>query len=180
MTGHAEIDGLKRVPNGTHPNVYIRPARTPLRVVVPIRTETRKNTVAHWRTFVQGHVMLLSRFSLAVVFFWFGILKVASVSPVAGLLRSSIPFLANSPCLQLLGVVEMAIGIGLLVNRLTKTATLLMIFHLLGTFSVFLIAPHLMFAPTFPALTMDGEFVLKNIVLLSAALVIICSRTPRS
>ena len=60
-------------------------------------------------------------------------------------------------------------------NALTKTATILMVIHLAGTFSLFLIAPRLMFAPAFPALTIEGEFVVKNIVLISSAFVILLS-----
>jgi len=181
MTGTREIDELKKVhPGVARAPVYHRPRRIPLRVVVPIKSAARENAAEKVRAFVQTHVMFLSRLSLATVFFWFGILKVANVSPAAGLLRGSIPFLANSPYVQLLGGAEIVIGIGLLVNPLTKTASLLMILHLLGTFSLFLIAPRLMFAPAFPELTMAGEFVLKNIVLLIAALIIMCSRPPRT
>lgn len=124
------------------------------------------------RDFAARHALFLPRLSLATVFFWFGVLKVANLSPVASLLRGSIPFLGEIPYLQLLGVAEMVIGAGLLVNRLANQATLLMIFHLLGTMSLFVIAPSLIFAPVFPVLTMDGEFVLKNVVLITSALVI--------
>jgi uncharacterized membrane protein YkgB len=110
------------------------------------------------------------------VFLWFGVLKVANVSPVIELLRASIPFLASSPYLQILGIVEITIGAGLLVDRLARQATALMILHLLGTLSLIAIAPSVMFAPAFPELTMAGEFVLKNVVLMSSALVIICAR----
>ncbi len=150
----------------------------PVRVVVPIRASlvTTKGILERCRDFAAPHALFLLRLSLATVFFWFGALKVASASPVVELLRASIPFLAGSPYLRILGIVEITIGAGLLVDRLARQATALMILHLLGTLSLIVIAPSVMFAPAFPVLTMAGEFVLKNVVLMSSALVIMCAR----
>ena len=150
------------------------------RIVVPIRPHagTSEGALEKYRDLAARHAVFLLRLSLAIVFFWFGVLKVANLSPVAGLLRASIPFLADSPYLQILGIVELTIGTGLLFDRLTKQATVLMILHLLGTLSVLVVSPSVIFAPAFPVLTMAGEFVLKNIVLITAALVIMLAR-PR-
>jgi putative oxidoreductase len=153
----------------------------PARIVVPILSDSRGNDglFEKCRDFAARHVLFLSRLSLATVFFWFGVLKVANVSPVTNLLRAAFPFLAETPYLEILGIAEIVIGVGLLMNRLTKQATFMMILHLLGTLSLFIIAPRLIFAPTFPVLTMDGEFVLKNVVLITSALVIMLLR-PRT
>ena len=43
------------------------------------------------------------------------------------------------------------------------------VFHLMGTFGVLIFSPHAAFYPWFPFLTMDGEFVIKNLVLMAAA-----------
>jgi putative oxidoreductase len=150
----------------------------PTRFVVPIRanTVTTEGLLERCRDFAAPHALFLLRLSLASVFFWFGVLKVANVSPVIDLLKVTIPLLAGSPYLQILGIVEITIGVGLLVDRLARQATALMILHLLGTLSLIAIAPSVMFAPAFPVLTMAGEFVLKNVVLMSSALVLICAR----
>lgn len=121
-------------------------------------------------------VTFLLRLSLAAVFFWFGMLKLAGVSPVVELLRNSIPFLAGSPYIELLGLAEMIIAIGLVIGRLANQAATLMILHLFCTLSIAIIAPTLVFAPAFPVLTMDGEFLAKNFVLITAGLVVISSR----
>jgi putative oxidoreductase len=153
----------------------------PARIVVPIRSDLAINETGleRLRDFAARHTLFLLRLSLATIFFWFGVLKVANVSPVVELLHSSIPFLARSPYLQILGIAEITIGMGLLFDRLAKQATALMILHLLGTLSVFVIAPSVIFAPAFPVLTMDGEFVLKNVVLITSALVIMFSGRVR-
>ena len=183
MTGVAE---LKQRANAERMSAQVSTARCsispaisrPVRVVVPIRanTVTTESLLERCRDFAAPHALFLLRLSLASVFFWFGVLKVANVSPVIELLRASIPFLAGSPYLQILGIVEITIGAGLLVDRLARQATALMVLHLLGTLSLIAIAPSLLFAPAFPVLTMAGEFVLKNVVLMSSALVIICAR----
>ena len=124
----------------------------------------------------QRQVTFLLRLSLAIVFFWFGVLKLIEMSPVVELLRSSFPVLARSPYLELLGLAEIIIAAGLLVDRLSKPAAALMILHLLGTLSVVWVSPALVFAPAFPVLTMAGEFLAKNVVFIMAGLVVLSSR----
>lgn len=120
-------------------------------------------------------VNYLLRLSLAIVFFWFGALKIADISPVVELVQNSFPLLARPPYLKLLGAVEIMIASGLVIDWLSKYAATLMILHLLGALSVALVSPHLVFAPAFPALTILGEFIAKNIVFIAAGLVVISS-----
>src|SRR5258708_118209 len=109
------------------------------------------------RVLTRSQVAFLLRLSLAIVFFWFGVLKLVGVSPVIDLLRDSVPFLANSPYIELLGAAEIVIAIGLIINRWSGYAAALMILHLFGTLSLVLISPRLVFEPVFPVLTMQGE-----------------------
>ena len=99
-----------------------------------------------------------------------------NLSPVVDLLRNSFPLLATSPYLELLGLTEMLIAVGLIFDRWSKQAAVLMLLHLLGTLSVTIVSPKLIFAPAFPVLTMTGEFVAKNLVLIMAGLVVLSSR----
>jgi len=117
----------------------------------------------------------LLRLSLAAVFFWFGVLKLADVSPVTELLRNTMPLLARSPFIELLGLAEMVIAAGLVVNRISKQAAVLMVLHLLCTLSIVLLSPSLVFAPRFPVLTMQGEFLAKNLVFIAAGMVVLFS-----
>ena len=113
------------------------------------------------------------RVAVAVVFIWFGFLKVLNLSPVMKILASSIPLLAAPPGLTLLGILEVVLGVGLIVPSTAKPAAIVTILHLLGTFSLFLVAPSVVFHPSFPIVTFEGEFVVKNIVLISALLAIL-------
>ena len=136
----------------------------------------RPRVVASPFRLARQRVTLAVRLSLSVVFFWFGMLKLANASPVTGLLRDTFPLFADSPYLQALGLAEIAIAIGLISERFSKYAATLMIAHLLCTLSIVLVSPGLVFAPAFPVLTMQGEFLAKNVVLITAGLVVIDSR----
>jgi putative oxidoreductase len=156
----------------------LNPAMPRGRIVIPIRPQVRSidSVAQRWSEAARNSALVLLRFSLASVFLWFGLLKVANVSPVIGLLKGSFPFLAASPYIEMLGMAEIVIAVGLVIDKLSKQATVLMILHLLGTLTVVIVAPGLIFAPAFPVLTMGGEFLLKNLVLITAGLVIVFSR----
>lgn len=119
--------------------------------------------------------LFLLRLSLAAVFFWFGALKIAGVSPVVEMLRGSFPLLAAAPFLQLLGVAEVLVAAGLFIERLSRQTAFLMVLHLLATLGVAVLSPRAVFAPAFPVLTMAGEFLAKNLVLLAAGVTILVS-----
>jgi putative oxidoreductase len=149
------------------------------RVVILFPDQSERSSKNKWYERIERNPIFLLRLSLATVFLWFGLLKLADVSPVVGLLRSSIPMLANTPFLQSLGFVEICIALGLSINRLSKPTVFLMILHLLATLSVVVLSPQLIFAPRFPILTMAGEFLVKNLVLIAGGIVIMFSREAR-
>jgi putative oxidoreductase len=114
------------------------------------------------------------RFALALVFVWFGVLKLAGVSPVARLIASTLPFVDPGTSLAVLGGVEVLIGLVLMSGRFPRATLLVLAGHLTGTFLTFVTASQLVFRHGTPwQLTADGEFVVKNLVLISAALVLI-------
>ena len=116
------------------------------------------------------------RISLALVFLWFGALKVTGDSPVLGLVSATVPWLEPALAMHLLGAVEVLLGFGLLLGRVQRLLLLALAAHLSGTFLTFFMAPQLMFRHGGPMLlTADGEFVVKNLVLISAALLLAAS-----
>lgn len=121
----------------------------------------------------------LLRLSLGVVFVWFGALKVTGVTPVTDLVAETVYWLDPSWFVPVLGVFEVVVGAGLLVGRGLRLVLLLFAAQMLGTFLVLVIQPQVAFQDGNPLLlTMEGEFVVKNLVLLSAGLVL-GSRLPR-
>src|SRR5262249_38667042 len=142
----------------------------------PAIAERKSISLSLEKIFSPQRMIMLLRMSLAATFFWFGLLKVINASPVVNMLAHSFTLFATPPFLQLLGIGEVAIAIGLAIKRFSKFTAVLMVLHLLGTLSVAFISPQLIFAPKFPLLTMDGEFLVKNFVLISAGLAVFSAR----
>ena len=119
------------------------------------------------------------RLSLGLVFVWFGALKAAGDSPVLALVSATLPWAKPQLLMPVLGVVEILLGVGLLLGRAQRLLLLLLAAHLSGTFLTFVVAPDLIFQHRSPLLlTADGEFVLKNLVLISAALLLVTRTHP--
>jgi len=113
------------------------------------------------------------RVGLGVVFLWFGALKLFGGSPVGALVRQAYPFLPFGPFFAMLGAWEMLIGCGLICKRALRCALALLLLHMTGTLIALGQAPSLFFLKSNPLLlTMEGEFVVKNVVLIAASLVI--------
>jgi uncharacterized membrane protein YphA (DoxX/SURF4 family) len=113
------------------------------------------------------------RVSLGLVFIWFGALKIFGVSPVVGIIQQTYTFLPIHVFVLVLGGWEVSIGICIILKRALRCTLILMSVHLTGTFLAVLLAPGHFFVQKIPfLLTADGEFVMKNIILMAAALVI--------
>jgi putative oxidoreductase len=115
----------------------------------------------------------LIRISLAIVLIWFGALKVARVSPVEELVSSVVYWVDPSWFVPVLGVFEILVGVGLLLAKAMRLVLLLFALQMVGTFLVLIIRPDLAFQNGNPLLlTTEGEFVVKNLVLLSAGMAV--------
>jgi len=116
----------------------------------------------------------LLRTVLALVYVWFGLLKVIGHSDVFGLVQATIPWFDAHWFVPLLGSIELLIAIGLVIPQARRIALVGVVAHLAGTFLTFIDAPSwMMHNGNLMLLNMDGEFVLKNLVLISAAVVLL-------
>ena len=115
----------------------------------------------------------LIRISLAVVFLWFGFLKVFDVSPVSDLVSRTVYWVDASWFVPFLGGIEVVIGAALLIGRGLRFVLPCFAAQMLGTFLVLLVLPQIAFQRGNPLLlTTEGEFIVKNLVLLSAGLAV--------
>ena len=115
----------------------------------------------------------LLRMSLAVVFIWFGVLKIIGRSPVYELVAKTVYWVSPDFFIPFLGVWEVLIGAGLLLRAALRLTLLLFWLQLAGTFLVLVLRPDIAFQHGNPLLlTTEGEFVIKNLVLISAGLVV--------
>ena len=115
----------------------------------------------------------LNRAMIAVVYIWFGFLKVIGTSPAEGLVTKLFnltlePMMGIQTFLLILGIGECLIGFVWLSPRLTKLAFGLMIVHMFTTFMPILFLPNETWQSFF-TLTLTGQYIIKNVVLLSAA-----------
>ncbi|GAA0208041.1 hypothetical protein GCM10010492_02050 [Saccharothrix mutabilis subsp. mutabilis] len=114
------------------------------------------------------------RLSIGLLFVWFGLLKVVGRSPVADLVHATLPWVSRGFLLPALGAVEVVLGIALLLGKPHRTTLVVTAAHLVGTFLVFVQAPSLAWSDGNPLLlTATGEFVLKNLVLVCAVLLLL-------
>lgn len=121
------------------------------------------------------------RFSVGAVFVWFGLLKVLDVSPVSDLVARTVYWFDDGLVVPALGLLEIFVGVCLITCKLQRVALLLFAAQMAGTFLVFVVLPDVAFRRGNPLLlTVEGEFVVKNLVLLSAGLVVGSRVPPRS
>lgn len=129
--------------------------------------------------FMTVYGIRLLRISLAIVFIWFGGLKIAGRSPVADLVSGTVYWVNPTWFVTFLGVWEVVVGLGLLLLIALRLVLLLFWLQMAGTFLVLIVRPDLAFIGGNPLLlTATGEFVLKNLVLITAGIVI-GSTVPR-
>jgi len=112
------------------------------------------------------------QFGLGVVFIWFGALKIFGVSPAGDLVAATVYVVPPELFVPVLGVWEVLIGVCLLYKPLIRLGILLLAVQMPGTFLPLVLLPDVAFV-TFPhALTVEGQYIIKNLVIIGAALVV--------
>ena len=113
--------------------------------------------------------------SMGLVFVWFGALKLAGMSPAEPLIRDTLDFLPStvvSPLILLLAIWEVAIGIGFLSGKAKRVVLIMLLLQMAGAMSPLILAAERLWQ-TFPLVwTLEGQYVFKDIILISAGLVI--------
>lgn len=95
------------------------------------------------------------------------------VTPVTDLIAATVYWVDPDWFVVSLGVVEMLVGAGLVLRRAMRIILAVFLAQMAGTFLVLILLPDIAFQDGNPLkLTMEGEFVIKNLVLLSAGLVV--------
>lgn len=123
--------------------------------------------------FMARYGVTFLRISLGVIFFWFGALKLfPGLSPAEDLIRATLPFLPMNLFLPFLAVWEMVIGLGFITGKFMRLTILLLFLQMPGTVSPVFLRPDLVFTQFPFGLTLEGQYIVKNLVLISAALVI--------
>jgi uncharacterized membrane protein YphA (DoxX/SURF4 family) len=120
----------------------------------------------------------LLRIALGIMFLWFGALKlVPGLSPAQDLATRTIEALTfglvpATVSLPALAVWEVLIGLGLLSGRFLRATLLLLAVQMLGTMTPLLLYPTETFTVVPIAPTLEGQYIIKNLILVAAAMVI--------
>lgn len=117
-----------------------------------------------------GHLIL--RISLGVIFIWFGLLKPFGQSPANDLVASTVYWFDPEVFIPVLGWWEVLIGVCLLIRPLIRVAIFLLFLQIGGTFLPLVILPEVCFKQFPFVLTLEGQYIIKNLLIISAALVI--------
>lgn len=134
------------------------------------RFEMVDRTVTSW---MARNGLLLLRLGLGIVFLWFGALKLfPNMSPAEGLVRNTIFFLNPAIALPLIALWEMAIGLGLLWGKHMRLTLLLLFLQMPGTMLPILLLPGEVWTQFPFALTIEGQYIFKNLVLIAAGIVL--------
>lgn len=122
--------------------------------------------------------IVLLRASLGVVFLWFGALKFfPGLSPAEDLAvrtieRLTFGMIPAATALFLLAAWESLIGLGLIFGVFMRGTLLLLFAQMVGTISPVFFFPQEVFTAIPYAPTLEGQYIIKNLVIVSAALVI--------
>ena len=145
-------------------------------VLLPSRFNHRLDQLdpaaTHW---MARYGLRLLSISMGLVFVWFGALKLVGLSPAEPLIRDTLDFLPNTLVnllILLLAVWEVTIGIGFLSGKAKRIVLMMLMLQMAGAMSPLILAPERLWE-TFPLVwTLEGQYVFKDIILISAGLVI--------
>lgn len=142
---------------------------------VPAPLDPLDRRVTHW---MARHGITLTRLALGIVFLWFGALKfIPGWSPAEDLATRTIERLSfgampRPMALLLLATWEVLIGLGLLSGRFLRVTLFLLGVQMLGTLTPLVLFPGETFRVVPFAPTLEGQYIIKNLVLIAAALVV--------
>jgi len=123
----------------------------------------------------------MARAAILVVYTWFGVLKLFDESPanplVSQLLERTLPFVSFERFIVFLGLFEMAIGLAFAIPKLEKLALAMVVPHLIMTSGPLVLLPTVAWK-SFPVPTLEGQYIIKNVLIAAAAVAIVANLRP--
>ena len=122
---------------------------------------------------MRKHSEWMLRYALAIIFIWFGVLKILGSSPVTELVAHTVYWADPRWFVPLLGWWEVIIGLCFLYKPLVRLGILLLAPQMIGTFLPLVLLPAVVFTngnAFFP--TLEGSYIIKNLVIIAAAIAI--------
>ena len=135
-------------------------------------------------SFSKSSSMFASQVAIFIIYFWFGALKVFSekgaANPlVVALLDKTMPWFPPNEFLICFGIFEIIIGILFILPKMERIAILAMVVHLSTTIMPLVLLPQFTWQ-SFLVPTLEGQYIIKNILLIVLALNIWSNLRPRN
>ena len=132
----------------------------------------------HVTAFMARYSISILRVGLGITFFWFGFLKffpgLSPAQELAGATIEKLTYGLVNPHISvpILAAWEVGIGLGLISGRFLRTTLFLLFAQMLGAMMPLILFPHETFTHFPYAPTLEGQYIIKNLVLIGAALVV--------
>ena len=132
--------------------------------------DTIDRYITHW---MAQYGLIIMRVGLGIIFFWFGALKlIPGLSPAEELVRNTTYFVNPDWFIPILAIWEMAIGLGLIFGLFMRFTLLLLFLQMPGTALPLIVLPDTVWTAFPYGLTLEGQYIVKNLVLIGAGLVL--------
>lgn len=131
--------------------------------------DTIDRAIAGW---MERYGLFLLRISLGIIFIWFGLLKPLGMSPAADLVARTVVFIPAQTFIPILGWWEVLIGVFLLFRPTIRAAIFLLFLQMPGTMLPLILLPDVCFTQPPFGLTLEGQYIIKNLILISAGIVV--------
>lgn len=125
--------------------------------------------------FLKNRAVTLLRLSIGIIYIWYGILKIIGISPVEELVLNATNWVGNQNFVIFLGFFELLIGLFLSIKKMLRIGLLMLFLQFPGTFLPLFLNPEDCFTFIPFGLTLEGQYIFKNLVLISAGLVLVAS-----
>ncbi|HVZ41316.1 MAG TPA: doxx family protein [Candidatus Kapabacteria bacterium] len=125
------------------------------------------------------NAMMLVRVSIGIVFIWFGALKcIPGMSPAEDLAGKTLGILTfhlvrEDIMVRILGGAELLLGAGFVIGRGMRVLLWAFFIHMAGTLTPLVLLPRDTFACPPYCLTLTGQYIIKNLVFITAALLLV-------
>ena len=128
--------------------------------------------------FMRRYGILFLRISLGIIFLWFGFLKffpgLSPANQIATMTIIKLNFGIIKPGISIviLATWETLIGLGLISGKFSRITLFLLFTQMIGTLTPLFLFPADTFSQIPYAPTLEGQYIIKNLVLISAGLVV--------
>lgn len=123
--------------------------------------------------FMEKWGVSMLRYSLGIIYIWFGALKPLGLSPAQELVENTVYWFEDPKTfVPILGIWEVVIGITICIKPLIRVALFLLFIQMPGTFLPLILFPEVCFTDFPIGLTLEGQYIVKNLIIISAAIVV--------